>query len=63
MTSGFKNTKNKEELVDELGNRLIADADNLRLFMPNHVAQFKFIWCGLSFKVELALDLDKDAAV
>ena len=52
--------KDKDELAFDLGNRLLDDADNIRLFMPDHYGKFWFVWRGKRFKVELCMDPDKD---
>lgn len=52
--------KDKDELAFDLGNRLLDDADNIRLFMPDHYGKFWFKWRGHHFNVELCMDPDKD---
>ena len=48
--------KDKDKLARDLGNRLLDDADNIRLFMPDHYGKFWFVWRGKRFKVELCMD-------
>jgi hypothetical protein len=51
--------KERDELVLDLGGRLLDDADKLRLFMPDHCATFWFEWRGETFRIVLNME-EKD---
>lgn len=48
--------KKKDELILDLGNRLLDDADKLRLFIPDHIGTFRFLWHGKLFKVQINME-------
>lgn len=48
--------KPRDEFAAELGEALIANADKLKLFMPNCQAETFFVWNGQRFTVTLILD-------
>lgn len=50
--------KERDELVLDLGSRILDDADKLRLFMPDHCATFWFVWRGHNFKILLNMEED-----
>ncbi len=39
--------------AEVLGWRLLEDADKLRLFVPDHIARFRFDYKGQGFEVRL----------
>ena len=48
--------KDRDELISDLGGRILDDADKLRLFIPDHIGVFWFTWHGRKFKVSLHMD-------
>ena len=44
-----------EDLAQYLGQRIIDDADKLRLFMPDCFARFPLDWRGCSFEIRIIL--------
>lgn len=53
MTFDFKP---EPEFAAELGARIIEDADKLRVFMPDMVAEIKFAWAGRAFQIVLSME-------
>ena len=53
--------KDKEELALEIGNQVLSDADNLRLFMPDMIATFPFVWCGETYLVTVEMTDGQDS--
>lgn len=49
----------EEDLAVYLGKRILADADKLRLFMPDCFARFPLDWRDCSFEIRIIL---KDSA-
>lgn len=45
----------EEELVPYLGKRILADADKLRLFMPDCFARFPLEWNGQHYEIQIIL--------
>ena len=45
----------EDELTIYLGKRVLADADKLRLFMPDCYARFPLEWCGYDYEVQVIL--------
>ena len=43
----------EEDLAAYIGKRVLADADKLRLFVPEHIARFRFDYKGQEFEVRL----------
>ena len=48
--------KERDELVLDIGSRILDDADKLRLFMPDHCATFWFVWRGESFRIVMNME-------
>lgn len=53
--------KNREALAEEIGNQVLSDADNLRLFMPSFAATFPFVWCGETYLVTVEMTDGQDS--
>ena len=49
----------EEDLAEYIGRRVLADADKLRLFMPDCFARFPIEWCNRNFEIRIIL---KDSA-
>ena len=45
----------EDDLALYLGKRIIADADKLRLFMPDCFARFPLEWCNRNFEIRIIL--------
>jgi Ni,Fe-hydrogenase III component G len=45
----------EHELADYIGRRVLADADKLRLFVPDCYAYFPLEWCGHQFEIHITL--------
>lgn len=43
----------EDELADYIGRRVLADADKLRLFMPDCFARFPLEWCGYLYEISV----------
>lgn len=53
--------KNREALAEEIGNQVLSDADNLRLFMPSFAAAFPFVWCSETYRVTVEMTDGQDS--
>jgi hypothetical protein len=49
MRSDFK----EDELALYIGGRILADADKLRLFMPDCFARFPIEWDGYNYEIHI----------
>ena len=45
----------EEDLAVYLGKRILADAEKLRLFMPDCFARFPLEWCNRNFEIRIIL--------
>jgi len=52
----------EHELADYIGRRVLADADKLRLFVPDCYARFRLRWHGSEFEVCVILKDESDDA-
>ena len=54
--------KPRDDLVADIGERVIATADSLRLYMDEtFTAKFPLIWAGRRFNVMIEMDGDHDS--
>lgn len=44
---------NEEDLTVYIGKRILADADKLRLFMPDCFAKFPLEWDGYDYEIHI----------
>lgn len=52
--------RHRDELVLEIGTRILDDADKLRAFMPEFTATFPFVWCGSTYRVTIEMTNDQE---
>ena len=43
----------EDEVIPYLGKRILADADKLRLFMPDCFARFPLEWNGAQYEIRI----------
>lgn len=52
-----------DEAAEYIGRRVLADADKLRLFVPDCYARFRLRWHGSEFEVCVILKDESDDAI
>ena len=50
----------EDELADYIGRRVLADADKLRLFMPECFARFPLEWNGAEYEIRISLKREEE---